>query len=85
MTKNPTLSHAAPVISEMPYESFAHRPVEVLPLVCPGDQRKAAQLQVRWRTTTLVDTSATLQSLSFLFFFTFFLLFFSQREDGPGV
>lgn len=35
------------VVSEMPNESPAHRPVEMLPLICSGDQRKAAQLQVR--------------------------------------
>lgn len=36
-----------PVVSEVPHESVAHRPVEMLPLICPRDQRKAAQLQVR--------------------------------------
>lgn len=35
------------VVSEMPHESLAHRPVEMLPLICSRDQRKAAQLQVR--------------------------------------
>lgn len=54
--KNPTthsFSCAPLVISEMPYESFAHWPVEVLPLVRPRDQRKAAELQVRGRAATL--------------------------------
>ena len=36
-----------PVVSEVPHESAAHRPVEMLPLICSRDQRKAAQLQVR--------------------------------------
>lgn len=36
-----------PVVSEVPHESVAHRPVEMLPLICSRDQRKAAQLQVR--------------------------------------
>lgn len=35
------------VVSEMPNESLAHRPVEMLPLICSRDQREAAQLQVR--------------------------------------
>lgn len=35
------------VVSEMPHESLAHRPVEMLPLICSRDQREAAQLQVR--------------------------------------
>lgn len=38
---------ASLVVSEMPHESLAHRPVEMLPLICSRDQRKAAQLQVR--------------------------------------
>lgn len=37
----------------MPNESLAHRPVEMLPLICPGDQREAAQLQVRERAAQL--------------------------------
>lgn len=40
-----------PVISEVPHESVAHRPVEMLPLICSRDQRKAAQLQVREHAT----------------------------------
>lgn len=40
-----------PVVSEVPHESVAHRPVEMLPFICSRDQRKAAQLQVREHTT----------------------------------
>lgn len=42
---------SCPVVSEVPDESVAHRPVEMLPLICSRDQRKAAQLQVREHTT----------------------------------
>lgn len=45
------------VVSEMPYESFAHWPVEMLPLICPRDQRKAAKLQVRPHVTTEGEAS----------------------------
>lgn len=39
------------VVSKMPNESVAHRPVEMLPLVCQRDQREVAQLQVRQHAT----------------------------------
>lgn len=34
-------------VSEMSHEGVTHRPVEMLPLICSRDQRKAAKLQVR--------------------------------------
>lgn len=74
-----SLPHAPLVISEMPYESFAHWPVEVLPLVRPRDQRKAAELQVRLRVTTshlllhspVCNFSLFLTILYFIVFYSF--------------
>lgn len=65
-----------PVVSEVPDESVAHRPVEMLPLICARDQRKAAQLQVREHAALLTGCSTLPKSQH---------CSCCQGEDGPGV
>lgn len=69
---------ACQVVSEVSHEGVAHRFVEMLPLVCPRDQRKAAQLQVSEHTTGVMRENT---AVSFISRPRSCL----QREDGPGI
>lgn len=65
---------ASLVVSEMPHESLAHRPVEMLPLICSRDQRKAAQLQVREHTSVGLSMLKYSSTVKYMLLHTFFLL-----------
>lgn len=52
------------VVPEVPNESVAHWPVEMLPLVRSWDQRKASQLQVR-RRFVMLNVSIWLENAHF--------------------
>lgn len=63
------------VVSKMPNESVAHRPVEMLPLVCQRDQREAAQLQVRQHAP-----QQGLSAVQFVFYIAVHTHFLTSRE-----